>query len=206
MRALFSPELMPVLHHSSFDVPMHGALPPGSDDQELGLLSFIEQARQVCVGTQAIVQRAERERMSTLVEGVHLIPGLIQGTDVTRCAVVEIVVHIEDEATHRSHFAMRGLQTDGGRAVEHYLSNFERIREIQDYLVAQAQRRGVPVVENSIVDDTVRRLTDYTLDVVERVASEMEMRKAASSSPISSTLPAVSHEVRVHAASEAANS
>jgi 2-phosphoglycerate kinase len=118
--------------------------------------------------------------------------------------VVEIVVHIEDEDTHRSHFAMRGLQTDGGRSVEHYLSNFERIREIQDYLVAQAQRRGVPVVENSIVDETVRRLTDYTLDVVERVASDLEQRKSASgTSAVSSTLPgAIAHEMRVRAGIE----
>lgn len=177
MRAFFSPALMPVLHHSSFDVPVSGLMLPG-DEHDLGLLGFIEQARQVSVGAQAIFERAERERMSTLIEGVHLVPGLVQHFDISRCAVVEVVVYIADEDTHRSHFTMRGLQTDGGRPVDHYLRNFDRIRQIQDYLVGQAERRGVPVIENTFMDETVRRLTDHTLDVVERVARERDAARA----------------------------
>jgi 2-phosphoglycerate kinase len=175
MRAFFSPELMPVLHHSSFDVPVNGLSIPG-EEHTLGLLGFIEQARQVSVGAQAISERAERERMSTLIEGVHLVPGLMQNFDHARCAVVEVILQIADEDTHRSHFTMRGLQTDGSRPVDHYLHNFDRIREIQSYLISQAERRGVPVIENTYMDETVRRLTDYTLDIVERVAAEGEER------------------------------
>lgn len=178
MRAFFSPALMPVLHHSSFDVPVGSGVLPEQAEQELGLLGFIEQARQVCVGAQAILERADRERMSTLIEGVHLVPGLVQHLDMHRCAVVEIVVHIEDESTHRSHFTMRSLQTDGSRPVDNYLRNFDRIRDIQQYLVGQAQRRGVPVIENTFMDDTIRRLTDYTLDIVERVAAERDRTNA----------------------------
>lgn len=185
MRAFFSPALMPVLHHSSFDVPVTGLMLPG-DEHDLGLLGFIEQARQVSVGAQAIFERAERERMSTMIEGVHLVPGLLQRLDTSRCAVVEVVVWIEDEETHRSHFTMRGLQTDGSRPMDHYLRNFDRIRQIQDYLVTQAQRRGVPVIENTFMDETVRRLTDHALDVVERIARE---RDAEGEGPAASILP-----------------
>ena len=179
MRAFFSPALMPVLHHSSFDVPVSGLGLP-EDASDLGLLGVIEQARQVSVGAQAVVERAERERMSTLIEGVHLVPGLVQHVDLTRCAVVEVMVYIEDEETHRSHFTMRSLQTDGSRPVDHYLRNFARIRQIQDYLVAQAERRGVPVIENTFMDATVNRLMDYTLDIVERVAADVDRQAFAS--------------------------
>ena len=179
MRAFFSPELMPVLHHSSFDVPIGSGMLPEQAAHELGLLGFIEQARQVCVGAQAILERAERERMSTLIEGVHLIPGLLEHARLHRCAVVEIVVCIDDASTHRSHFTMRSLQTDGSRPVDNYLRNFDRIRDIQNYLVAQAERREVPVIENTYMDDTIRRLTDYTLDIVERVANERDRATSA---------------------------
>ena len=169
MRAFFSHELMPGLHHSSFDVPASGLLFPGvSHTGEL--LGFIEQARQVCVGAQAVVERAERERMSTLIEGVHLVPGIVQHIDLTRCAVIEAVVYIDDEEAHKSHFAMRDMQTDGARSVDNYLRNFGRIREIQDYLVSQAERRGVPVLENTYLDHTVQQLIDLTLDTIEQVA------------------------------------
>jgi 2-phosphoglycerate kinase len=178
MRAFFSPALMPVLHHSSFDVPVTGGMMPDAE-HDMGLLGFIEQSRQVCVGVQAILERAERERMSTLIEGVHLVPGLVQSVDMARCAVVELMVYIQDEETHRLHFTMRGLQTDGSRPVDHYLRNFDRIRDIQEYLVTQAERRGVPVIENTFMDETVRRLTDYTLDIVERVAADIDAAREA---------------------------
>jgi 2-phosphoglycerate kinase len=177
MRAFFSNELMPGLHHSSFDAPLSGTLFP-EDTADLGLIGFVEQARQVSVGAQAIVQRAERERMSTLIEGVHLVPGLVQHLDITRCAVVEVVITCPEEEAHRSHFEMRDLQTDGDRPVEHYLQHFDRIRQIQDYLVSQANRRGVPIVEGIFLDTAVQQLTDYTLDVVERVAAGMGQREA----------------------------
>ncbi|MCW2925951.1 MAG: 2-phosphoglycerate kinase, partial [Thermoleophilia bacterium] len=109
-----------------------------------------------------------------LIEGVHLVPGLVSPVDMSRSAVIDTVVHIEDERTHRAHFTMRGMQTDGSRPVDHYLRSFDRIRQIQDYLVEQAGRRGVPVIENTYLDDTVRRLVDHTLDVVERVATERD--------------------------------
>ncbi len=172
MRAFFSRELLPALHHSSFGVPQPAALLPDSARDDIELLGFLEQARQVCVGVHAILERAEREKMSTLIEGVHLVPGLTRHVDISRCAVVEVVVHIEDEETHRSYFTMRELQTDGSRPVDHYIKHFDQIRRIQGYLVDQAERRGVPVVENTYIDETISRLTDYTLDMVEKVASD----------------------------------
>lgn len=179
MRAFFSPALMPVLHHSSFDVPMGGLVLPNDGTHDAGLLGFLEQARQVCVGANAILERSERERVSTMIEGVHLVPGLVDPVDVSRSAVIDTVVYIGEEHTHRSHFTMRGMQTDGSRPVEHYLRSFDRIREIQSYLVEQAARRGVPVLENTYLDETVRSLVDHTLDVVERVAAERDAAAVA---------------------------
>jgi 2-phosphoglycerate kinase len=184
MRAFFSPGLMPVLHHSSFDVPVGGMALPGGVRHDLGLLGYLEQSRQVCVGVNAILERAERERVSTLIEGVHLVPGLVEPVDVSRSAVIDTVVFIDDEQTHRSHFTMRGMQTDGTRPVDHYLRSFDRIRQIQGYLVEQADRRGVPVLENSYMDDTIRRLVDHTLDVVERVAAERDAAGGGGPAPM----------------------
>lgn len=199
MRAFFSPALMPVLHHSSFDVPVGGLVLPREAGHDLGLLGYLEQSRQVSVGANAILERAERERVSTLIEGVHLVPGLVTPVDVTRSAVIDTVVYIEGEQTHRSHFTMRGLQTDGTRPVDHYLRSFDRIRQIQDYLVEQADRRGVPVLENTYLDETVRRLVDHTLDVVERVALE---RDSAPGADVPGPTTASPLEVGIEAPSE----
>jgi len=173
MRAFFSEELLPVLHHSSFDAGSSvGA--PADTAASLELLGFSEQARQVCVGTQAVIDRAERERISTVVEGVHVLPGLLHHLDAPRCAIVEAVMAVRNEDEHRSHFAMRNTQTAGLRPSEHYLRHFDEIRHIQDFIVAQAYRQGVPVIENTLVDTTVQQLVDHTLDVIERVDADSE--------------------------------
>jgi 2-phosphoglycerate kinase len=77
------------------------------------------------------------------------------------------VLAVEDEEVHRSHFAMRG----GHRPAERYLSRFEQIRKLQDYLVDKARDEGVAVIENDSVDRALPRLMDLVLDSVSRVSS-----------------------------------
>ena len=79
MRAFFAAALMPALHYSSFEA---AAGPEDADARprrrsDRALYGFIQQAEQVAVGAAAVVERAVLEGLSTVVEGVHLVPGLI---------------------------------------------------------------------------------------------------------------------------------
>src|SRR5215831_12216185 len=78
MRALFSSELMPTVHYSSFDAEL--ALTK-AEEEEAGdavLLGFLDQTRNVLVGVEAAVERALAEGWSTVLEGVHLVPGMLK--------------------------------------------------------------------------------------------------------------------------------
>jgi 2-phosphoglycerate kinase len=78
MRAFFSPALMPSLHYSSFEAGGGMKMPmPDPDQGDRALYGFIQQAEQVAVGAVAVVERAVLEGLSTVVEGVHLVPGLV---------------------------------------------------------------------------------------------------------------------------------
>ena len=78
MRAFFAPELMPELHYSSFDAAEGLKIPlPDPDDEDRALYGFIQQAGQVAVGANAVVERAVLEGLSTVIEGVHVVPGLV---------------------------------------------------------------------------------------------------------------------------------
>ena len=50
---------------------------PDPDAEDRALYGFIQQAEQVAVGANAVVERAVLEGLSTVVEGVHLVPGLV---------------------------------------------------------------------------------------------------------------------------------
>jgi 2-phosphoglycerate kinase len=148
MRAFFARELMPALHYSSFDAGEGLKMPmPDPDAGDRALYGFIQQAEQVAVGANAVVERAVMEGLSTVIEGIHLVPGLVGGDQRDGAVVVQALLAIGDEDAHQSHFFARDFDTGGMRAMERYLRRFGEIRRIQDYLVGRAEREGVPVVE-----------------------------------------------------------
>jgi 2-phosphoglycerate kinase len=140
MRAFFSPEFMPSVHTSSFEV--------GGGDAEATLDGFLEQTRNVLVGVEGAIERALTEGWSMTLEGVHLVPGMVPA-NIEGALVVHAVLAIETEDVHRMHFHVRDAATGGMRAMDRYLGRLDTIRQLQDYIVARARDTGVPVIESS---------------------------------------------------------
>jgi len=152
MRAFFSPEFMPAIHHSSFEGdPL--------------IASFEEQSRNVLVGVRAAVERALHEGWSMVLEGVHLVPGMVplelEGAIVSSC-----ILRISDETAHAQHFFAREAGTQ--RPVSKYLDRFDQIRRVQDYLVRRAEASGTPVIENENADGATRAVAELVLSAAER--------------------------------------
>jgi 2-phosphoglycerate kinase len=161
LRAFFSPEFMPSIHHSSFEAG--SALRSAEEEQVDPLLhGFLDQTRNVLVGVHAALERAAQERWSMVLEGVHLVPGMV-ATEVPAAFVVQCVVAIEDENLHRSHFWVRDYSTEGLRPLEKYLDSLPQIREIQDYLIERARRHDVPVIVNASLDHAIAEVMDLVL-------------------------------------------
>jgi 2-phosphoglycerate kinase len=152
MRAFFSPEFMPTIHHSSFE-------------GEPLISTFEEQARNVLVGVRASVERALEEGWSMVLEGVHLVPGLVplelEGAIVSSC-----ILRISDETAHAQHFFTRESGTQ--RPMTKYLDRFDAIRRLQDYLVRRAEATGTPVLENEAADRSTRAVAELVLSAAER--------------------------------------
>jgi 2-phosphoglycerate kinase len=160
MRAFFSHEFMPAIHYSSFEAGL--AVPEADDPLVAG---FLEQSRQVLVGARASLDRALQEGWSMVLEGVHLVPGLLpsalEETLVTAC-----VLRIDDETAHAQHFFTRDAGTD--RPMAKYLDRFREIRRLQDFIVGRAQREGVPVIENDSAERSTRAVAELVLSAAER--------------------------------------
>ena len=161
LRAFFSPEFMPTIHHSSFSA---GDAVPEADDPLVA--GFLEQSRNVLVGVQASIERAVHEGWSIIVEGVHLVPGLLP-VEVGRAVVCPFVLSIEDEDEHARHFFARS--EGGDRPPASYLERIGDIRRLQTYLVERAEREGVPVIENVDAERTAAEMIDLVQSAAERV-------------------------------------
>jgi len=168
MRAFFSAEFMPSVHYSSFEARLALTRAEEEESGDAAILGFLDQTRNVVVGVQAALERAATEHWSTVLEGVHLVPGMV-ATDYPGAFVVQCVVAIEDENLHRSHFWVRDYSTEGLRPLDKYLDSLPQIRQIQDYLVERAHRFDVPV----IVNDSLDRAIGDVLDLVLRRADQL---------------------------------
>ena len=169
MRAFFAPDLMPEIQYSSFDAAA-GLRIPLSDWSDADEAGFIQQAKSIAVGVNAVVDRAITEGQRTIIEGVHIVPGFLDRSRWNDAVVVEVVVAISDAEHHRSHFYVREWETDGIRPLRRYIQGFAKIRKVQDYILAQADKQGVAVLENDSIDKTVKAVMATVLDAVSEQA------------------------------------
>jgi len=170
MRALFSRQLMPALYASSFTAGDVLREPPGRD---AAIVGFREQTAAVAVALNALIDRAAMEGTSIIIEGAHVVPGFIDlATWEDRILAVPVIVTVEDEDVHRSHFVARSSDHEG-RPAPRYLDGFENIRRVQRYLKSQALSHGVPVIPNYSFDRSLAAVIDLVMaKAMERAAQE----------------------------------
>jgi 2-phosphoglycerate kinase len=162
MRAFFSEEFMPSIHYSSFEARLALTRAEEEESGDAAILGFLDQTRNVLVGVNAALERAATEHWSLVLEGVHLVPGMVN-TMFPGAFVVQCVVAVEDDNLHRSHFWVRDYATEGLRPLEKYLDSLPQIRQIQDYLVERAHRYDVPVIVNDSLDRAIGDVMDLVL-------------------------------------------
>jgi 2-phosphoglycerate kinase len=167
MRSMFSERIMPALHVSSFEAAdaIRGPLPRSADPAIIG---FEQQVRAISVAVEALIERSVLEGTDLIIEGAHLVPGFVESPEWSppwedKAVVVPIVVTVDDEDVHRSHFFLRGSEA-GQRNVERYLTSFENIRKIQKYIRGAAEQHHVPVIPSYSLDATLASVIDHVVE------------------------------------------
>lgn len=158
MRAFFAKDFMPSIHYSSFEA---GAA-VSSDEADPVVRGFLDQTRNILVGVDAALERALQEGWSMVLEGVHLVPGMVPA-GLEGALFVQCVLSIEHEADHASHFTIRDALSDGVRPMAKYVERLPAIRRIQDLIVERAHRSGIPVIENRSLEETIGQVMELVL-------------------------------------------
>jgi 2-phosphoglycerate kinase len=172
LRSSFSHAVLPAVHCSSFEASAAVALNPGHNGDN-DLAGFARQAEAVAAGVEAILERALRESVGLIVEGVHLVPGMLPSGLKRRAILVEALIVVEGCQQHQAHFSQRG----GQRPAERYLRSLPQIRKLQDFLVERARVHGVSVLENASLDRTLGEVMELVLETV-RLSGECEDRRS----------------------------
>ena len=169
MRAFFSSDFMPSIHHSSFEAG--DAFPDARRSGRVRLhVAVAERQRRRRRPRRSARSRRAGPRARRCTSRAR--PGRAAAP---RGAVsVFVVLSIEDEEEHARHFRYR--DEDSERPESRYLERFDNIRILQEIIVERAHAEGVPVIENDDADRAARTVADLVLDAADRSREANERR------------------------------
>ena len=138
-----------------------------ADKRQLMATGYQAQAELLSVSCEAVVNRALRERVSMILEGVHITSAFTKGIASDDAIIAPIQLVVSDQERLRRRIRGRGTQAEGRRA-KRYLEEFEAIWQVQSVLVAEAVRHGIPIVENNNREIAVRDVLGVIIDAMSR--------------------------------------
>ena len=141
LRTQFDAEQAPALHRSSFEPAGNGVV----EDWHATVAVLSE-------AIQAVVSRAASKRSDLILEGVHIIPDsdILEDWRESGGVASGVLLHVADEDTHCQFIRTREKHND--RGLGHYLENINRIRMIQEEMLAKANETGWLILDASISD------------------------------------------------------
>ncbi|MHC5010138.1 MAG: hypothetical protein ACYTG6_04205 [Planctomycetota bacterium] len=160
MRTMVPKRLLPALHTSSFKVweVLPGRQAEQAPTDALLAEGYLTQAELVGAACEAVIQRALKERVSLILEGVHIHPSMTatiaQDTD---AIVVPVMLAVLKPKHLRQRFLGRGKRQPGRRA-KRYLEHFDEIWRIQSFLLSEADRLQVAIVVNDDMERAVSQV------------------------------------------------
>jgi 2-phosphoglycerate kinase len=123
------------------------------------------------VAIAGVIRRAETERVSLILEGIHVYPGIQEHLEPTADAIiVPIVLAVLKKKQLKKQLKGRGHQVTTRRA-ERYLDHFDDIWHLQTLLLNEADRHDIPIIPNVKPEETIQLVMDT---IVDRLSSEFE--------------------------------
>ncbi len=166
MRIMLSPELVPAVHASSYDA--WKVLARGTRSEDPVVEGFRDQAQIVSVGVRAIIDRAIAENASVIIDGVSIVPGLIDLAPYKdRAEVVFLLVAALDPDVFRGRFESRA-KGETSRLPHRYVEHLNAILRIQDHLLELADRFQVPIVDNQYFDRSVLSIIRHLIETLRK--------------------------------------
>lgn len=169
VRGIIGKEYAPALHSSSYDAYKHLRNRNRFESyDDLVSAGFDEHAAYVIPALEKIIQRAITDYDDIIIEGVHLVPGLIDTEQFEEYANIYFFVLSSDEESHKERFVKRAVQIQrGGKQLDYFKEN----RIIHDHLLTQAEKNNVVVIST----ETIEKSIDNILSVINKSCTTVKL-------------------------------
>ena len=169
VRGIIGKEYAPALHSSSYDAYKHLRNKNRYEDYgDLVSAGFDEHASYVIPALEKIIQRAITDYDDIIIEGVHLVPGLIDIEQFRDYANIYFFILSSDEESHKERFVKRAIQIQrGGKQLDFFKEN----RIIHDHLLKQAEKNNVDIIKS----ETIEKTLDNILSIINKACTTIKL-------------------------------
>ena len=156
VRGIIGKEYAPTLHSSSYDAYKNIRNKNRYNSyNDLVSAGFDDHASYVIPALEKIIQRAITDYDDIIIEGVHLVPGLINIDQFKNYANIYFFILSSDEESHKERFVKRAIQIHrGGKQLDYFKEN----RIIHDHLLNQAKENDVNIITAEAIDKTLENI------------------------------------------------
>jgi len=170
MRMMIPQRLLPVLHESSFNawktLPAEQGATSG-DQENMLVAGFRTQAELLSVPCEAVMQRALKEKISLLLEGVHIAPSLLQKIPDESPVVVHIMLAVLKQKELKKRIKGRNSLIPQRASIDHP-ATFQDIWRLQEYLLDEADQADVAIVENRDKEQTLHEIMKIVMNQISK--------------------------------------
>ena len=156
VRGIIGKEYAPALHSSSYDAYKNLRNKTRYENyDELVSAGFDEHADYVIPALEKVIQRAITDYDDIIIEGVHLVPGLINIEQFEEYANIYFFILSSEEKAHQERFVKRAVQIHrGGKQLDFFREN----RIIHDHLLTQARENNVNIINAESIEKTLENI------------------------------------------------
>ncbi|RAP46990.1 MAG: hypothetical protein BZ135_02805 [Methanosphaera sp. rholeuAM6] len=167
VRGIIGSDYAPALHKSSYNayIALRDSI-NYENEEKLIEAGFEEHASFVIPAIEKVIKRSVKDKDSIVIEGVHLVPGLINIKQFEDDANVYFFILTADKEAHQERFISRAIAIKRGGA---QLDYFKENRIINDDLIRKANSLSIPVINNTSKDNTMKKILQIINEVSEEV-------------------------------------
>lgn len=169
IRAYLSPQVVPTLGYASFEAwrGLPGSIEGQSlEIENLVITGFQSQFAAMKLALEATINRAIRERHHLILEGVHVVPTELNLDIRNQDAIlVPMKLAVMKKSWLRKQLKRRDRE-NGGSPNSRYLEKLDDIWELQSWLLSLADRAGIPIIQNWLIEDTVNEALEHVTKVI----------------------------------------
>ena len=169
IRSYLTPQVVPTLGYSSFDAWRGLPAPAEGQKHEIEnpvIAGFLSQFAAMKPALQSIVERAMQEKQHMILEGVHVISTELEAQQNDSAGIVVPLMLATMEKGMLGKQLKRRRREESEHEPSRYLDRLDNIWELQSYLLSEADKAGVAIIQNWSIEDTVRAVLDLVISKI----------------------------------------